>query len=157
MEAARNLLDVINDKWEKYHLQISEGCLSMLPEDCKDIVSAQVGQSCLRTLSSLVHLTKSGVMEWNQDITDPTLFYSVNSSRKVEIKFLVPVDSNDRPIGNLVARLTIPRVNISFACGTDGFFIEEILAYALPELRKKHELSLETLVAEIEALEKLTT
>ena len=158
MEAAKDLLDTIDDKWKLYHGRIREGCASMLPHDYSSSHIGRMHHPCLRVLALLLQATKDGAMKWTQDNQNPNLFSSLMDHRKFEIAFLAPADSEDRPIGPLMAQLSLPTANLVFACGTDGFFlIEEILSLEVSEWRTRFDVIEASLQTEIGYLQQLVS
>jgi hypothetical protein len=158
MEAAKDLLDAIDDKWKLYHGRIREGCVSMLPHDHSSSHTERMHHPCLRVLALLLQATKDGAMKWTQDNQNPNLFSSAKDNRKVEIAFLEPVDSEDRPIGPLMAQLSLPTANVVFACGTDGFFlIEEIVSLSVSDWRTRLNVAEAALQEEIGYLQQLVS
>ncbi|VTS00222.1 unnamed protein product [Tuwongella immobilis] len=156
MAEARKLLEKIDASWTAHHSRIDEKCRLFITQNSSFSKANIMSQSSLIFLSQLLLATKNGSIRWSYNELNPNSFYTEFMNHAIVIDLLQPIDSHETPLGNLVAKVTLPGATIAFACGTDGFFtIEEILASSFPEFHHRFERTMNEYQSAIDALTKL--
>lgn len=142
IRAVERLLDAIDDKWRTYHQRIRNACVkivAVLGGNMDDnLAGSPFHDDCARLLSVILKATESGEIVWRRKTEDGNEYYASTKRHPIEIRFLQPVDCEERTVGKLVARLSIPNVDLSFVSGSEGYFmIEEILSRSISEFRDR--------------------
>lgn len=153
---AEALLNEIECKWKKYHLSIHEACHSMISKIGLTNSLAPEEQQCQLMLHLLLRASQNGLVKWVEDKSRSDSYYAMLGGDKIEVDFVSPADTHDRPLSRLIVSLTLPEVVMAYACGTEGYrLIEEMLSISIQSFSERLNQIDKILTVEIDFLKQL--
>ena len=156
IQAMQELLSAIDPKWLEYFRTLTQGYLGMCQTDPDSSPIASINDASLTVLSLLLRCTERGVISWKVTTYGGVGVSAHLNNHEVAIRFVSPVDYDDRPIENVIAELALAGATTAFACGTDGYRLaEQIVALASDPFRAKIEFRAAALQADIEFLKQV--
>ncbi len=155
-QVMQELLSAIDPKWLEYFRTLTQGYLGMCQTDLDSSPIGSINDASLTVLSLLLRCTEQGVISWKVTTNGGVGVSAHLNHHEVAIRFIRPIDYDDRPIDNVIAELTLAGATTAFACGTNGYRLaEQIMAFAFGPFRTKIESRTIALQAEIEFLKQV--
>jgi len=131
------LLASIDNKWAIHFESLIEGSLSIL-NSFEELSPPNRNHSFLTLLNALLSATNRGLIHWQRQIEQIDTYTANLDGRALAIRFLQPIDSEEKELGKIVARLTANGVSCDFVVGTEGFgLVEQILACSITEMKDR--------------------